>query len=118
MSDVITPTEVLFERIENYSKTSFELFRLNAIDKTAEITSVLAANIIIIFFVSVFFLIMTFAISFWIGEILGKNYYGFFVTSGFYGIVALLLYIFKSECLKEPIGNYMINQLTRSNRNN
>lgn len=111
MSEAITPTEVLFESIENYSKTSFQLFRLNMIAKIAEIVSILASNLILIFFILLFLITTTIAISLWIGEMLGKSYYGFFLTSSFYGLIALVIYFFKNECLKQPISNYMINKL-------
>lgn len=39
MEDEASPIESLFERAETYSKTSINLLKLKAIDKTADIIS-------------------------------------------------------------------------------
>jgi hypothetical protein len=45
MTDNTTPIATLFERAEDYSKTTLKLFKLNAIDKSADVASSLAASL-------------------------------------------------------------------------
>ena len=82
MNDNQTPIEALFEKAEDYSKTTLELFKLNAIDKTAEIVSSLAVRLAILLAVVLFVLVLNIGVALWIGELLGKTYYGFFVVAG------------------------------------
>jgi hypothetical protein len=42
---------------------------------------------------------------------LGRLYYGFFIVSGFYILVALLLYAFRSTWLKKPIQDKLVRKM-------
>ena len=44
MPDDATPIESLFERAEDYSRTTVELLKLQAIDKTADVVSSLISR--------------------------------------------------------------------------
>jgi len=105
-----SPIESLFEKTENYAKAGIELIKLKAIDKFADILSSLLSNIVVISFITIFFFIFNVGLSLWIGEMLGKSYFGFFIVSGFYCFVGILLYIFRNKWLKTPINNSIINQ--------
>jgi len=117
MNNVATPVEALFGKAERYGKTSIELLKLNAIDKSADVVSSLAAKLAVTIAVAMFVLIVNIGIALWLGELLGKTYYGFFVTSAFYAIVALLIYVFQKQWIIEPISNSVISQLLRNERN-
>ena len=54
MNENATPIEILFEKAEEYSKTTIELFKLNAIDKSAEVVSSLAVRLVIFIVVALF----------------------------------------------------------------
>lgn len=45
MENNATTIEMLFERAENYTKTTVELARLNVVDKTADVVSSLISRI-------------------------------------------------------------------------
>jgi hypothetical protein len=63
MDDNTTPIEKLFERAEDYSRTSIELFRLNAIDKSAEIISSIATKSAILLVVVSFVLFLNIGLA-------------------------------------------------------
>jgi hypothetical protein len=107
--------ETLFERAEDYSKTSLELFKLSAIDKSADVVSSLAARFAIFMVAALFTLVINIGIAMWLGELLGKPYYGFFVVAIFYGIVMTFLFIFRHEWIKTPVSNSIITQMTKQN---
>lgn len=103
--------EPLLERVEIYGKTSFELIRLKALSKTASIASILVSRVIIM---SVLFLSissLSVGASLWLGEMIGKWYYGFFCIAGFYAIIGGVLYLLMRSWMRERISNSIIKQL-------
>lgn len=108
MENNATTMEMLFERAEDYTRTTVELAKLNAIDKTADVMSSLLSRLAISIVFLTFVLLLSIGLSFWIGELLEKVYYGFFVVSSFYLIVSFILYLFRNQLLKMPISNLII----------
>ena len=113
MEDKATPIESLFERAENYGKTSLNLLKLKAIDKTAEIISNLISWIVVITVVALFFMVLNIGIAFWIGELLGKTYYGFFVVAASYALLGIIFLLFSNKWIKKPISNSIISQMVK-----
>jgi hypothetical protein len=103
--------ESLIEKGEQYGKTTLELLKLKTLDKTAEVTSNLVSWLIVLIFAVLFFLIMNIGVALWLGELMGKSYYGFFAVSGFYGFLALIFGIFRKQIIKEPLNNSIIEQV-------
>src|SRR3954464_4707448 len=100
MNDNATPIELLFEKAEDYGKTSIELLKLNAIDKTADVVSSLTVQLAQCLVVALFTLVINIGIALWIGELLGKIYYGFFIVAGVFFVVFLLLFFFLERWVK------------------
>ena len=105
--------EKLFERAETYAKTSLELYKYNAIDKSADIFSILAARLAITITVITFLFMVNIGLALWFGEMLGKTYYGFFVIALFYLALALLFYVFRKQWIKNPVSNFIINKTVK-----
>jgi len=102
--------EPLIERVEQYGKTSFELLKLRSLDKTADIASTLISRLFLVVVISIFAITLNIAISLWLGELLGKNYYGFLVVASFYGLTGIILF-FIHPLIKERANNSIITQL-------
>jgi hypothetical protein len=62
---------------------------------------------------AVFTLVINIGIAMWLGELLGKPYYGFFVVAIFYAVVMALLFIFRHEWIKTPVSNSIITQMIK-----
>lgn len=103
--------ESLIEKGEQYGKTTIELLKLKTLDKSADVVSNLVSWLIVVIFAVLFFLILNIGVALWIGELLGKSYYGFFVVSGFYALLALVFGIFRKQLIKMPINETIINQV-------
>ena len=113
MDNQATPLETLFEKTEVYVKTTIDLFKLRAIDKSADVVSTLASKVafvIIGFFIAV---MLNIGLGLWIGELLGKTYYGFFVVTAFYAVVAIILYFSHSQLIKKPVNDSIIIQMMK-----
>ena len=101
----------LIEKGEQYGKTTLELLKLKTLDKSADVASNLVSWLIVVIFAVLFFLILNIGIALWIGELLGKSYFGFFVVAGFYGLLALIFGIFRKKLIKNPVNNSIIDQV-------
>ena len=107
------PLESLFEKGEEFGKTSFELIKLQALDKSTVIASAVVFNIIVILIFSLFFLMATIGAAFWIGGILGQLWYGFFAVAGFYAIVGIVVYFFMYDWIKKIVSNSIIKHVLK-----
>lgn len=103
-----TTIETLIDKAETYARTTFELAKLNAVDKTADLISSAVAGIVTFIVVGTFLMLFNLGVAFYLGDMLGATYYGFFIVAGFYLLVALLLILFKNQWIKLPISNSII----------
>jgi hypothetical protein len=60
-----------------------------------------------------FTLFFNLGMSYWLGEIVGNNYYGFFIVAAFYLIVGLGIHFFVHKWFKKKLCNYLIKQLLK-----
>ena len=107
------PLESLFEKGEEFGKTSFELIKLQALDKSTIIASAVVFNIVIILLFSLFFLMATIGAAIWIGGILGQVWYGFFAVAGFYAIIWIVVYFFMHDWIKKIVSNSIIKHVLK-----
>ena len=110
METTTSKVELLFERTEEYTKTSFDLAKLRALETTtAVVTSMLSKGSVVIMVV-LFVLVFNVGIALLIGDLLGKAYYGFFIVAAFYLLAALISHFFLHIWIKKPISNLIITQ--------
>jgi len=113
MNNIATPIETLFEKAESYSKTSLELLTLKAIDKSADVGSSLGVQVVILTVIAVFTVATNIGVALWLGELLGKSYYGFFAVAAFYLFAAVALFRFRNEWIKIPMSNSIIRSMMK-----
>lgn len=111
MEDNVNMFEALYEKAVDYGKTSFELNKLKAIEKTADLISSFIPHFVVFVLVSFFVLSLNFGLAFWIGDALGKVAYGFFIVAGFYCIAGAITHFFFHEKIKRLFGNYVLELL-------
>ena len=109
MGNSAATIEKLFERIEQYSKTSFELYKYSAIYETATLFSTLAVKFVMTLIIFIVVLLFTVASSLWIGDMLGNIACGFLITGMFYVVVGIIVYIFRKPWIERQISNSIIN---------
>jgi len=113
MEDNAKLVESLLERAAEYGKTSFELIKLKTLDKTSDVVSSVVPHSVVLVIIVSFMLFLNLGLAFWLGEILGKIYLGFFVVAGFYLITGIVIHFFMHKWLKKIIGNYIIKQVLK-----
>jgi hypothetical protein len=100
--------ESLYEKAVDYGVTSFELIKLKALNKTSDVASSFLPHVIVFVVIASFLLLLNLGLAFWLGEMLGKVFLGFFIVAGFYGFIAVILHFFLHKWLKKHFQNYII----------
>ncbi|MFT5754559.1 MAG: hypothetical protein ACI924_001796 [Flavobacterium sp.] len=113
MDNIATNMELLYQKTKEYTETSIELFRLNAIDRTADVVSSLFARLVLILIVAMFTLFINIALSLYVGKILGEMYLGFLIVSGVYLLLSIIIFYFNNKLLKIPLTNLIIAKLLK-----
>ena len=110
METTANSIELLYERAEAYGKTTYELSKLKLLETSNTVITSLVARLSVVLMISMFTFVMTIAIALWLGEILGKAYYGFFIVAGFYLVVGIVLHFFLHRWVEKPISELIIKQ--------
>ncbi len=110
METKINIIDPLLGRAEAYSKTSFELLTLKTLDKTADVSSTLASRSLFALIFSFFAFTINIAVALWLGDLLGKSYYGFLIVAACYALAAIIL-LFIHPFIKSRVNNTIIKQL-------
>jgi hypothetical protein len=111
MQDQLNSVESLWEKVQDYLETRIELVRMKTAGKAAEMGAALASRMIIGVAILLMIVVLNTGIAIWLGEIMGKMYYGFFIVAGFYLLIIMLLIVFRSDIIKKPVKNIMIKKI-------
>jgi len=103
----------LFKDAGDYIETRIDLLKLKAIDKSSDVASSVVTGLTTLLFGCFALLILNIGLALWIGDLLGKDYLGFFVIAGFYILLALLLHIFRNTWIKGPVTTIIIKKLLK-----
>lgn len=102
--------KVLLTQVEEYGKTSFELTKLKAVQKLIPVATVFTGYLFVLLTLSLFILLLNIGIAMWLGDLLGKPYYGFLSVAGFYLLVGIILYFTAAKLFRNPVGRFIIKQ--------
>lgn len=111
MEEKATLIESLVEKAEIYTKSSIDLFKLQAIDKSAKIVSSALSTLVISIVVIGVIMLVSIGASLWVGELIGSSFSGFFIVAAFYSILAIFLCVFRKSILKTPFSNRIITNI-------
>jgi fatty acid desaturase len=105
--------ESLLEKASDYGKTSFELVKLKTIDKTADVVSSLVPHSVVFILIASFMLFLNLGLALWLGDILGKMFWGFFVVAAFYILTGIVIHFFLHVPIKKLVANYFIKRVLK-----
>lgn len=100
--------EALIDKAESLGKTSFELYKLKIIDKSSGVFSSLVARVAVVAVALIGVILLSIAVSLWLGEQLGNLAWGFLVTGAFYALATIVVFVFREAWVKKPVNNSMI----------
>lgn len=102
--------ESLLEKAEAYGKTTFELSKLKALETMTKVVTFIVYRGSVLIVLILFVLILSIGVSLWLGEWLGKPYYGFFMVAAIYFVAVIILHIFLHNRIKRPISDLLITE--------
>ena len=113
MEDNARLIESLLEKVNDYGKTTFELVKLKALDKSSDVISSLLPHGLAFILIATFLIFLNVGLALWLGEILGKIFLGFFVVAVFYGIVWFIIHFFMHKRIKKMVRDNFIKQMLK-----
>ena len=105
--------EELSERTIEYVKTSIELAKLKTLNKAADVISSFVPRFIVFVLLFSFVFFINLGIAFWLGEIFGKTYYGFYIVAAFYGLLGFILHYFLHKWVKSIFSDLFIKHILK-----
>jgi hypothetical protein len=111
MQEEINSVEKLTENLKEYANTRYEIVTLHAAQKAANIGSQSVALILIAIFGSMFLLFINIAAAFYISDLMSNSFAGFFIVSGFYLCLTVILLLCRKKAIVLPLRNLIIKQI-------
>jgi hypothetical protein len=105
--------ETLLEKASDYGKTSLELVKLKAVYRTSDAVSSFVPHSVVLILIASFMLFLNLGLALWLGDVLGKIFYGFFVVAAFYVITGIVVQLFMHDWIKRLAGDYFIKHLLK-----
>jgi hypothetical protein len=99
------------DNIKEYVETRIEIIKLETADSGASAVSTMMSWLIIVVIGFVALLMLTIGAAIGIGYLADNFAIGFFAVTGFYLLVALLLYFNRTTWLRKPFINTIIKNL-------
>ncbi len=103
--------ESLFERVEAYGKTTLELSKYKVIETMSVVITLLTSRFIVFIVMVLFVSFLSFGMALYLGDLLEKPYFGFFIVAAFYLVLGVILFFSLHKWIKEPISDLLISQL-------
>lgn len=104
--------EDLFNKTSEYLETRASLVKLKTIQKTSDVVSIVASKIIGWLLACTVLLMLSIALAFFLGDLLGATYVGFLIVAGIYALLGLLYYFLKDSWIKAPVTDAIIKKMT------
>ena len=114
MDDNLKLISALFDNAVEYCKTSYELVKLKALEVVSNVIASILTDIIFYIIVAVFIIFVSMGAAFWLGEITGKIFYGFFIVAAFYGLILIVWHLIIGKSVNKSIGDYVIKKIIKN----
>jgi hypothetical protein len=113
MEDQQNDIDMLLSDAGDYIETRTTLWKLKAIESLADVSGELVSGLGMIVLTSFVVILFSIGLALLIGDWLGKEFYGFFIIGGLYGILALVIYSRRGQWLKDPFSNMLIRKILK-----
>lgn len=107
--------EVLLERVEAYIKTTLELSKLKALETASFTLTTVISRLIVFFVLALFIVFLSIGVALFLGDLLDKTYYGFFIVAAFYLVAGTVFYFSLDKWIEKPISDLMTPQANIAN---
>lgn len=102
--------EPLLEKVGQFGQLNIDLIKYKILDKVADLISSFIARFLLILMISIFAIFLSIGAALWIGELLGKIYYGFFIVALLYGLISIII-MYLQQAIKLRMNNWIISKM-------
>jgi len=113
MEDAQNDIDTLLSDAGDYIGTRTTLWKYKAIESLSDVSGELVSGLGMIAIFSFVIILFSIGAALLIGEWLGRTSYGFFVIGGFYTLVALIIYVWRTRLLKDRFSNMLIRKIIK-----
>jgi hypothetical protein len=106
--------EDLFERIEEYMRINAKLYKLQAVQVISDAGSAFLVRVLLAIVGFLFFFLANIGAALWIGEKMDSTYSGYFIVSGFYLLIFLLLWMMRKSLFKRGLTNAIADAFSKN----
>jgi hypothetical protein len=107
----------VIDQMEQLMDTKTELYKLKLTGKIAYVFSSVMTQLIFGLVAIIILLLLTFGLSFWLGERMGNSYMGFIMIAGGLSVLSVLFFIFRFRTIQKPLKDIMVSQLLKEKDN-
>lgn len=111
MEKTFARVEELADTIKEYVNTRIESVKLNAAEKSSAVVANVLAGIFVAVVFLFFIVFASVALSFGLGEWIGKTWAGFLIVAGLYLLLGIVVWAARGKLIRLPLMNAMIQQL-------
>lgn len=101
----------LFEQVRDYLTHQKDLLSLNTVQVLTRLFSMLLLWTVLLLVGSLVILFASFALAYWLGNLLGNNVLGFVIIAGVLLLSACIFYLNRREWVFTPIMGFMVSLL-------
>ncbi len=105
------PIESLVEYTERFSVTTLKLLRLQLLEQSTFITTLVVTRLVVIVMYLFCFIMGSIGIAVWAGHMLGEMYLGFVVMTAFYLLAGILFQNYLYRWIRKPVSDLLIRQV-------
>ena len=102
--------EPLLEKVGHFGQLNIDLIKFKILDKMADLISSFIARFLLLLMISIFTIFFSIGVALWVGELLDKVYYGFFIVALFYGFIAIFM-MYLQQSIKMRMNNWIISKM-------
>lgn len=98
----------LISKSKDYAETSINLFKLETLEKISNFIPSLAWRIFVFVFGLTAVMFLNIALSLWLGQIIGKLYFGFLLVAFSNVLLAVIIFLFRKPLVVNPLNKLII----------
>lgn len=115
MEKAFAKVEEMADNIKEYINTRMESVKLSAAEKSSKILANAIAGVIVAIVFFFFIIFAGIALSFGLGEWIGKTWAGFLIVAILYLLIGIIAWAARGRLIRLPIMNTLIQQFTNDN---
>jgi hypothetical protein len=111
MEDQELDAQEVIGKVKEYIEVRKELVILTAVEKGSQLFANLLTDGLVVLFGVLAILFGSLALGFYLSELIGNSYAGFLIITGFYFLLAIIIYSVKDKFLEKRIVNGVIKKV-------